>query len=275
MAERDASSTAVGVAWLRAAHQVIDAEPRILDDPIALPLLGRAPSFVRSRAAELDEPSVRALRAHVLVRSRFAEDRLRAAVERGIAHYVLLGAGLDTFAFRQPHWARSLEIFELDHAASQSAKRERMSAASIAIPPNVHFVAVDFESEPLDLAFRRAGIPLDAPIFFSWLGVTMYLTESAIDDVLRFVAARPRGSEIVFTFAPPRAGGHPLAERAASVGERWLTYFEPDALERKLASLGFSSIEFLTPELAARLYFADRGDGLPAPRRTTVVSAIV
>ncbi len=131
---------------------------------------------------------------HVVVRSRFAEDCLEAAFERGVRQYVILGAGLDTFAWRQPAWASGLRIFEVDQAGSQQDKQDRVARAGLAAPPNLVFVPVDFETEPLGQCLSGAGVDLRAPVFFSWLGVTPYLDEAAIDDVLRVVAGGPPGT---------------------------------------------------------------------------------
>jgi methyltransferase (TIGR00027 family) len=269
---------------LRAAHQLLDSRPLVLDDPIVSRLI--EPDSLRrivDEAAALQTPMLRGLRAHVVLRSRFAEDRLAAAVVRGVTQYVILGAGFDTFSFRQPEWARSLRIIEVDQEGSQALKRERLAAAGVAMPANVTFASVDFERESLRDALGRHGVSIAEPTFFSWLGVTMYLNEAAVDAVLETVVDYPPNSEIVFTFAQPRSsaensapnsGQEPTpAEAAAAAGEPWLTYFEPEALERKLRTIGFASVEFLTPAEAQRLYFEGRSDGLTAPKRTSVVSA--
>lgn len=280
MADRQPSRTALGVAFLRAAHQLLDSEPRILDDSVIVSLIGHAGV---QRIADLPQSAqtaaARGLRAHVVLRSRFAEDRLQLAVRRGVAQYVLLGAGYDTFAYRQPDWARPLRIFEIDQPATQTDKKARLAGAGVAIPANVHFADVDFERESLRQGLVRHGISLDEPTFFSWLGVTMYLTEQAIDAVLETVAEFPVGSEIVLTFSPrpgqdDPAAGPTLAERAAEAGEPWISYFEPEEIEQKLRRFGFSTVEFLTPDESRQRYFRDRADELPPPRRTTIVSAI-
>jgi methyltransferase (TIGR00027 family) len=272
------------VAWLRAAHQILDAPPRILDDPAALSLLGDAAATqLRKHPDAAQHPGARALRAHIVLRSRFTEDRLALAVQRGVRQYVVLGAGYDTFIVRQPAWARALTIVEVDRPALQEEKRARLAAAGLDVPPNVRFVAIDFEAETLVQGLARHQLSLDVPTFFSWLGVSMYLTEPAIDAVLATVGSAPAGSEIVLTYAPAdpkqRTTGAPsvasLADRAASLGEPWLTYFTPEALETKLRSFGFSQVHFLTPAEATAQYFANRSDGLPAPKRTTIVSAVV
>jgi methyltransferase (TIGR00027 family) len=277
---RTASRTARGVALLRAAHQLLDAPPRILDDPVILRLIGESGvDEIVSAAERYQDSGPRALRAHVVLRSRYAEDRLSEAVARGVLHYVVLGAGLDTFAYRQPAWARALHILELDQPASQGEKRDLLAAAGVTIPSNVTLAPVDFERESLVDALERHGVAAAERAFFSWLGVTMYLREPAVDDVLRTVASYAPGSEIVFSFAQPRdsrpiADGRPtLAALAARAGEPWLTYFEPHVLECKLESFGFSQVAFLTPNRAAARYFSNRSDGLLPPQRTSIVSA--
>jgi methyltransferase (TIGR00027 family) len=280
MAEQQASRTAQGVAFLRAVHQVMDSQPLILVDPVILTLFGPAGmQRMHDDPDKLQTPSARGLRAHVVLRSRFAEDRLEAAVQRGVEQYIILGAGYDTFAYRQPEWAHGIQIIEIDQPASQAAKRERLAATGIELPDNVALAEIDFERESLRQGLTRHGISMDVPTFFSWLGVTMYLTEDAVDAVLETVAAFPPSSEIVFTFSQPREPrlpGQPpsLAELAAAVGEPWLSYFEPAYLESKLRRLGFTAIEFLSAEQAAACYFRDRADALPAPRRASIVSAI-
>lgn len=282
VAAREASKTAVGVALLRLAHQLIDAEPRILDDPVAISLAGpEVIEAVRARADELQVPAARALRAHVVLRSRYAEDCLAEAYDRGVRQYVVLGAGGDTFAYRQPAWARDLRIIEVDHPASQQHKRDRLASSGVAVPANVRFAPVDFEIVSLAEGLMRAGLDRTRPAFFSWLGVTMYLTEDAVNAVLAFVGALPDETEIVFTFAQqpsedPRDDGRRLiAQQAADVGEPWLSYFDPVDLARKLEGFGFSTASFLHPSEAERKYFSDRSDGLPAPRRASICRATV
>lgn len=277
MSDHQASRTALGVAYIRAAHQLLDAPPRILEDPIALPLLGpEAPGRLQAKAEHHHAPGLQALRAHIVLRSRFAEDRLAAAVTRGVTQYILLGAGFDTFALRQPEWARALKIHEVDHPGTQTLKRSMMAAAGLALPENAGFATVDFERESLLDGLARYGVSASAPTFFSWLGVTMYLREEAIDAVLRSVAAFPAGSELVLTFATPRAdAASPLARHAANLGEPWVSYFEPDALDAKLRRAGFSNVEFLTPAEADARYFRHRPADLPLPKRTNIACAVL
>ncbi len=277
MSDRNASRTALGTAYMRAAHQLLDAPPQILDDPLTVLLLGPAAlERITNAANSYQTPQRRALRAHVVLRSRFAEDRLAAAVLRGVTQYVVLGAGFETFALRQPAWARSLKILEVDHSGTQDMKRSQLAAAGLTMPENADFADIDFEHESLRDGLLRCHVSLDEPTFFSWLGVTMYLKEDAIDAVLRSVATFPAGSEIVLTFAPPPGDSpSPLDQRATDLGEPWVSYFEPDAIEAKLRDAGFSNVEFLSPAEAEVRYFRQRPKDLPVPKRTNLVCAVL
>jgi methyltransferase (TIGR00027 family) len=209
----------------------------------------------------------------MVLRSRFAEDRLAAAIGRGVTQYVILGAGFDTFAVRQPAWARNLRILEVDHAGTQELKRSHLAGAGLTVPPNAGFATIDFERESLREGLLRHALSPTERTFFSWLGVTMYLPEDAIDAVLRSVAEFPAGSEIVLTFASASNMPQGVAGRAAQAGEPWLSYFEPEQIQEKLRDAGFSSVELLTPQDAKSRYF-DAPSSLPAPARTTIVAAV-
>jgi methyltransferase (TIGR00027 family) len=276
--ERDESPsrTALGVAGLRAAHQILDSPPLILDDPVALRILGpELRARLEAGVARLQAPGARALRSHVVLRSRYAEDRLALAVARGVQQYVILGAGYDTFIVRQPPWAAGIHIVEIDRPETQADKRLRLERAGLRLPANVTLHPVDFGAETLSGALADAGLERNRPAFFSWLGVTMYLAVEAVTQVLADVAAFATGSEIVLTFAPPddKPSGSNLAQAAAAVGEPWRSYFTPEKLETMLRAAGFASVTFLTPERAS-VYYQDRGDGLPPPRRSAIASAM-
>ncbi|MBX3082774.1 MAG: class I SAM-dependent methyltransferase [Anaerolineae bacterium] len=283
MTDREPSRTAVGVALMRAAHQLYDAIPKILDDSVVLQLLSPAMlNHVRGTEDHYRAAGATQLRSHLMIRSRYAEDRLAEAVQRGIRQFVSLGAGFDTFPYRQPMWARSLRIFEVDQPASQRIKRERLEAGAILIPPNVEFVPIDFETTSLDDGLAASSFDPTLPTFFSWLGVMMYLTPEANDAVFRYVLSLPRTSEIVFTFASPAApersaeSARPsVAELAARGGEPWLTRIDPDVLTAHLLELGFTSVVLPTPEQIEAWYIQDRQDGLHASPRRTIASAIV
>lgn len=253
------SRTALAAAAHRAAHQLVDS-PRVFEDPLAAGLLG---ADWRPEAEVLGR---RAMRAFICARSRLAEDALAAAVLRGVNQYLLLGAGLDTFAWRNPH--PDLAVFEADHPATQAWKRERL--AGQAAPSGPVFVAVDLEREPLLDALVQAGVDLDRRLFVAWLGVTPYLESDTVMETLEVLAGLPGGVELVFDYGPRpesltgllRAAYELRAARVAAVGEPWLSGFDPRALIDGLADLGFDQIEDLGPaELNAR-YFDGRADGL-------------
>lgn len=276
-----ASRTAERVAALRAAHPLLDRPPYLLDDPVAIALLDPAAvSLLRSTPERLETPGARTLRSHVLLRSRVAEDRLREATARGVRQYVVLGAGFDTFAYRQPEWAHALTITEIDQPATQSVKLARLASAAIAVPTNVVHGAIDFEREPLADGLRRIGVRTDEPIFFAWLGVIMYLTDAAVGATFRAIAALPAGSEVVFTFALPATdvarfdGTETLSASAAALGEPWLSFHEPETLGPRLTRMGFSDVEFFSPDALAK-YYEERTDELPRPKRVSIGAARV
>jgi methyltransferase (TIGR00027 family) len=188
---------------------------------------------------------------------------------------VLLGAGLDTFAYRQPEWAHGLRVVEVDHPGTQGAKRRALAAAGIEIPPNVRFADIDFERETLAQGLARCGVHTAKPTFFSWLGVTMYLTREAIEATLRTVLSFPKRSGIVFTYAHTDSMNSRMATGSASAGEPWVSYFTPDELGAMLQGLGFSDVTFLAREEAERRYYANRTDGFAAPPRVSIVAARV
>jgi len=267
MQEGKFSSTAHRVAIRRAAHQLLD-QPRVLDDPLALRIIGsEAEQALRSNRKE-DHAFARAFRAFMAARSRYAEDELARAVAHGVRQYVVLGAGLDTFAYRNPH--RGLRVFEVDHPATQAWKREQLQAGKIAIPASLTFVPIDFERQTLAGGLEQVGFDTGAGAFFSWLGVTPYLTREACLATLSFIAKMPERSGVVFDFAVDRKllnigqriALDVLAKRVAAAGEPFQLFFDPGKLQDELTGMGFHRTEFLQgKELNAR-YFKDRKDGL-------------
>ncbi|MDR2551088.1 MAG: class I SAM-dependent methyltransferase [Desulfobulbus sp.] len=277
------SITALRVAVRRAAHQVLD-HPRIFDDPLALRILGLEADTGHSRSWQDDTPLDRVLRTALAVRSRHAEEMLQKARLRGIDQYVVLGAGLDTFAYRHATaGSDGLRVFEVDHPATQEWKRQRLHLAGIAVPKHCIFVPVDFERQTLAEGLRLAGFDPTRPAFFSWLGVVMYLTADAIDATLRTVVPLPAGSGIVFDYmidpeliSPlARAALNGLAVRVAAAGEPLRSFFVPAHLVDHLRELGFGRIEDLSPEALDARYFHNRADGLRAGRLAHLMTAWV
>ena len=205
------------------------------------------------------------MRLFVAVRARFAEDSLAAAVTRGVRQLVVLGAGLDTYAYRST-FGESLRIFEVDHPATQAWKRQRLAEAEIPVPANLAFAPVDFERETLADGLSAAGFDPALPTFFTWLGVVPYLTEPAVFSTLGYMAGLPGGAQVVFDYGNPPATGPgqdelaafqaSLAARVASVGEAFRSHFETDALHAKLTALGFREIEEVGRSLIRERYFA-------------------
>jgi len=274
----EGSLTSLGAAGLRAAHQLLDGEPKLFSDPVILRLLDPGHiEEIKARASQFQHPETLRLRSRIALRSRYAEDRLMLAYARGVRQYLLLGAGLDTFAWRQPEGLDELKIFEADHPATQEQKRQRLSRAGLSVPANCQIVAINFETETLEEALRKSSFDFHAPCFISWLGVTVYLSKDAVDTVFRFVSTLSKGSELVFTFAQERLAGsmNYTAARAAGAGEPWVTYFRPEDLSRRLYELGFSAVHFLEPEEARKTYYINRHDGLTSPSLASIASAIV
>ena len=191
-----------------------------------------------------------ALRVRVLLRSRFAEARLAAAVRRGVRQLVELGAGYGTFAYRAPAWARDVRIFEVDEPATQGDKRARLARAGIAPPSNLTFVPIDFETTQLPDALAARGFAATQPAFFSWLGVIPYLTRDAVEAVLRFVAsARPAAASRSRSRRRPR-WARPPSSAWPSSAQPWHTLLSFDDVRDLCAACGFSSVSFLDVQSA-------------------------
>ena len=253
------SRTALGAAFHRAAHQVLE-RGAVFTDPLALRILGvDAAGAVRPGA---EEPAARRLRLFIAVRARFAEDALAAAAARGVTQLVLLGAGLDTFAYRSG-LGGSLRIFEVDHPDTQAWKRRLLLDAGIPEPPGLAFVPVDFERETLGEALGAAGFDPLRQAFFTWLGVVPYLSEPAVFATLGFVAGLPGGAQVVFDYANPGPGTTGLSDRVAAAGEAFRSRFDTEDLHARLAALGFGEIEDLGPAGIRERFFP--GYTGPAP----------
>lgn len=283
MQQGKASVTSLRAAVQRAIHQLVD-EPKVIIDPIAVPLMEAAsPGAIEAGKQTYSPPELSVSRAPRVLRSRFAEDELAIAMTHGVRQYVILGAGLDTFAYRQPPYAGALTIFEVDHPATQEWKREALTAADIPLPTNLHWVPVDFERQALPEQLAAADFDTSQPAFFSWLGVTQYLTLPAIDQTLRFVAALPPQSTIVLTFVladedlpeDERDRKRKQIQMTEGLGEAWLTFFRPEELRLRLLGLGFSRAFHLTAAEANARYIGGRKDGMHVRPLEQLISATV
>ena len=271
------SDTALGASIIRTVHQLIDDLPLILEDPISPKLLAEETlDGIRAWPARYRTPEAKGLRSHVVLRSRYAEDRLHRAVQSGVSQFVNLGAGFDTFAYRQPPWSGALEIVEVDHPASQEAKLGFFSDRGLLPPGNVRFVPLDMEGGNLIEALASANVDLRRPAFFACLGVLAYLTMDTVRGVFEGIAAFPKGTCLVLAFAPKDEKAAPSdgSRRAAIHGEPWLTYFTRDGIESLLKGSGFSRVDFLTQENASEQYYKGRTD-LPPPRLARLCTACI
>jgi methyltransferase (TIGR00027 family) len=260
------SQTALSVALRRAAHQLYDS-PLVFADPLAVPILGEEyAEHLRRTPIRADRPYSIAMRAHLVARSRHAEDALATAVSRGVRQYVLLGAGLDTFAYRNPY--TQVRVFEIDHPATQQWKRDLLARNHIPTPKTLTYVPVDFEAQQLDLQFLAAGFDRTAPAFFAWLGVVPYLTLPAFRATVGLLASLAAGTGIALDYGQPRSVLPPLeqlahdslASRVQSRGEPFQLFFTPQQIAAELT--GFHTIEDIGRDQINARYFAGRADQL-------------
>ena len=272
MEPQQPSRTAWGAARHRAVHQLVEGGS-IFADPLAVTILGGELAVGLDDALVHEDdttPASRALRFFIACRSAYAEAMLAEAVEqRGASQLVVLGAGFDTFAYRNPYGER-LRVFEVDHPATQAWKRARLAEVGIAVPDGLTFVGCDFEREAFAERLLASGFDPQRRSFVFWLGVSMYLTANAIEATLVAVAGWPGGGEIVFDYAEPpnegmseqgRAARAALTARVAAAGEPFTQGVEPTALHARLAEIGYADIadlgpldlaeRFLGPEVAA------------------------
>jgi methyltransferase (TIGR00027 family) len=254
----------------------------VLDDPFALMLVGPEwREILTVPASLLSEPVSREGRAWLVGRARYAEDRL---LDGRFDQYVILGAGLDSFAWRRPDLLRSLRVFEVDHPATQAWKQERMSVLALPAHDRHIFAPVDFENETLRDGLNAAGLDWSQPTIFSWLGVTAYLTIGAIEATLRTVASCAAGSEIVLTYCPTdefiddlgREFRRTMGPVAAKAGEPYRTLLTPPEASALVEGCGLKVVNHPTRDDLHARYFADRTDGLtPATHERLIVASVL
>ena len=286
----DASRTALATSLMRAVHSRADPAP-LLDDvwgdrlvpesvraAFRQPVLDRMDSDARAKALASPESVLdRALRANaayadVIIRARYPEDALQEAVAQGIDQYVIIGAGFDSFACRRPAYAKRLNIFEVDHPATQTLKRQRLMECGVPESDSLHFIAADLSAEELQTALARSSFQPTQPTFFSWLGVTMYLTRETNLAALRAIAScAPNGSELVFTYVDDAVFGsaysgtesfRKLENAVSSSGEAFLSGFDPGAIREQLQDVGLQLLEDLNGDQMVARYDEAGANGL-------------
>ncbi|QPA29996.1 class I SAM-dependent methyltransferase [Thermaerobacillus caldiproteolyticus] len=299
MKEDQVSLTAIMTAYLRAYHAMNDT-PKVFDDFLACHLIPeerralieqgfsealqiRVPEGGLACSEQAANPLLSLMQAmglpHVLSRSRYTEDNLDLAVKQGVEQYVILGAGMDTFAFRRPDLLRQVQVFEVDHPATQTFKRNRLSELGWEIPSHLHFVPVDFTKESLADALKGTLYDVQTKSFFSWLGVTMYLTRDEVFATLRSIAEiAPEGSAVIFDYFVPEEDTpymKEMREDLRKIGEPMKTTFDPSTLAFELESLGLRLHENLSPSDIQERYFQSRTDGYYASKHVRFAWAVV
>ena len=264
--------TAVRVALWRALHVEVDAPPHVLDDTVGLAIA--APDAGWRQRPDMDPTFTRQFRASIVARARFIEDLVVEQAAKGVAQYVILGAGLDTFAQRRADVAARMRVFEIDQPGTQAWKRERLVELGYGVPEWLRLVPVDFEAGaawPAQLA--AAGFDARAPAVVVSTGVSMYLTTEANNATLRDVAAFARGTTFAMTFILPlelvessaRFGMERAEQGAQASGTPFISHFTPDAIVAMARAAGFADVRHVSAQQLAERYFADRPDGLRPP----------
>jgi len=274
------SRTAVMSAMGRALHREGPA-PHVLDDWLAVDLAGEdGQTILAAMRARFGPERLLAFQSWTAVRARFVEDVVLRAASSGVRQYVILGAGMDSFAYRHPELGHGLQIYEVDHPMSQVWKQQRLAELSLPLPDNVTFVAVDFEKQALDEALEAAGFAFGELAVVSWIGVTMYLAREAIDATLRVIARCRPGTQLVLSYDQPpevlaESGRALLADvsgTAARLGEPFVSPFRPEELDDLLTDHGFGSITHFGATEAVRDYFGGTDRGMPGVQRLAVAT---
>jgi methyltransferase (TIGR00027 family) len=273
--------TALTAAAARAAHPLVDQKPWIFDESLAATVLGdQAGPLLQYHRQHGQHEVLAGARVMVTTRSRYTEDRLAAAAARGVTQYVLLGAGLDTFAWRSPLAAR-VRVIEADQPGTQQWKRARLAAAGLRARGDVRFAPVDLACGTLPGALAAAGLDLSRPALVSWLGVIMYLGRDVVAATLAALSRCAPGTELVAEYLVPddlqddrgRTYAKLVAPAAAEGGEPWRTFLRPEDMSALLAAHGFTALAQVEPRDAVGPALWDRADGLRPSALSRLVHA--
>jgi methyltransferase (TIGR00027 family) len=268
-------STAVRVALWRAMHVQVDPPPHVFEDEVGLKLAAPDEGW-RSRP-DMDPQFTQPFRASIVARARFIEDLLVEQSNKGATQYVLLGAGLDTFAQRRTEIASKMKVFEVDRLGAQEWKQQRLVELGFGLPEWLRFVPVDFEKgRPWWEELAAAGFDASQRTVVASAGVSMYLTKDAIMDTLRHTAAFARGSTFVMTFIlpieladPESRPGLQMAEKGARTsGTPFISFFTPDEMLALARGAGFREARHVSAADLARRYFTGRTDGIRPPNNS-------
>ena len=262
-------STAERVALWRAMHLLVDAPPHVLEDEIGLQML--APDDAWRARPDMDPVATLGFRAAIVARARFIEDLVAEQAAQGVAQYVILGAGLDTFAQRRPELASRLHVFEVDQPGPQAWKRQRLIELGFGIPEWLRLVPVDFETtEGWWQKLVESGFDPGRPALVVSTGVTMYLSKDATAAMLRQLAGLAAGSTLAMTFLLPpelvddtdRSGLRESEKGARASGTPFISFYQPQQMLELAAEAGFTDVRHVSGAALADRYFADRNDGL-------------
>lgn len=271
-ADTSPDSTAVRVALWRALHVEVDPPPHVLEDLLGLALA--APEAGWRERPDMNPQFTKAFRASIVARARFIEDLVAEQAGKGVGQYVILGAGLDTFAQRRPEIAARLRVFEVDRPGPQAWKRRRLVELGYGVPDRLRLVPVDFEAGDAWLhKLAAAGFDAAQPAVVVSTGVSMYLTKEAVIATLRQVAALAAGSTFVMSFLLPlemadpevRPGLERAVQGARASGTPFISFFTPQEMLQLAREAGFKEARHVSAGMLAERYFADRSDGLRPP----------
>ncbi|HLG70724.1 MAG TPA: class I SAM-dependent methyltransferase [Chloroflexota bacterium] len=262
-------STAVRTALWRALHLEVDAPPPVLEDRIGLQLAAPEPGW--QQRPDMEPNFTRTFRASILARARFIEDLVVEQAAQGVTQYVILGAGLDTFAQRRPEVASGLRVFEVDQPGPQAWKRQRLIELGLGVPDSLRLVPVDFEAG--DSWWERLvsnGFDASRSAVVSSTGVSVYLTKEANLATLRQLAALAPGSTLAMTFLRPpeladpeeRPGYEAAIRGAQASGTPFISFFTPEEITALAREAGFKEADHVSADTLNQRYFAGRTDGL-------------
>lgn len=259
-------NTAVRTALWRALHVQVDAKPYIIEDEIGLKLVAPDEGWQERP----DMKYTKRLRASIIARARFVEDLIIEQSKQGISQYIILGAGLDTFAQRRPDIASNLQMYEIDQPDTLAWKQQRLTELGFGVPKYLHFVPVDFEISSWWEELLKAGFDIDRPAVVACTGVSLYLTKEAITATLNQIASLASGSTLAMTFYLPiellddeDKPMQEMAEKGARAsGTPFVSFFAPDAILTMAKNAGFKSAKTISTRDMEQIYFKDRNDDL-------------